>query len=427
MKFDIETEMWPLERIIPYDRNPKKHSEVQIEKLARHIAEVGWDQAIVVDEHNVILKGHGRLQVAYKLGLKEAPVIVKKGLSASLKRAVRIADNKLGESPWIPELLKLELEEIEYNEISELEPLGFEPHELKDLFEKKIDPIDTGEKDDETPEEPGIPFVKPHDVWRIGNHLLVCDDSRNPVAAARLFEEDLQIRNTALMFTDPPYGVKYDADWRKDHSNSVVENVGSLKNDDIADWTEVFTEWKPQVVYCWHDAKLCDVAKKMLTDGGLEIRNQIIWNKSIHAISRGDYHWKHESCWYAVRKGMKSNWSGKRDQTTIWDCPPPHAYNSEEEHTGHPSQKPLALAIKAIMNHEFDVVMDPFLGSGTTLIAAEKTGKTCYGMEIDPKFCCTIINRYISFVGSSDKVFRVESDDTLTPYEKVVGEIHESE
>ena len=421
MRYDNEIEMWPIERIIPYDKNPKRHPEVQIEKLAKHIAEIGWDQPIVVDEDNLILKGHGRRLAALKLGLKEVPVVQKSGLSGVQKKKVRIADNKLNEAPWVPELLKLELEEIQIDQPN-LEPLGFELHELEDLLDEPTKPIeDNPEKDDSVPEEKEeAPFVQPGDVWRLGNHILVCGDSTNQNDVLKLGMEKVD-----LIFTDPPYGVEYDADWRKDHSTAETKNMGSLQNDDKADWTATFSLIEAPVAYVWHDAKQPDITKRMLTDNGFEIRNQIIWNKSIHAISRGDYHWKHEPCWYAVRKGFKSKWSGKRDQNTVWDCPPPHGYNSKEDHTGHPSQKPVALIEKALMNHDCETVYDPFLGSGSTLIACEKVGKRCFGLEIDPKFASLIVKRYASYTTGTQAVLKVLPDQTRLTLEKVLEEMNQ--
>lgn len=416
MRYDTEIEMWPIERVVPYDHNPKRHTDVQIEKLAKTIAEIGWDQPIVVDESNVILKGHGRRLAALKLGLKLVPVTVKRGLSEVLKKKARISDNKLNEASWIPELLKMELEDIKLSGVDDLEPMGFEPHELKEIFDEKISPLDDDpEKEDGLEKEEPIVFVRPGDRWLLGNHILICGDSTK--------QEDVQklgIEKVDMIFTDPPYGVKYDADWRKDHSTAETKNMGSLQNDHIADWTATFALVEAPVAYVWHSAIKSNITQKMLTDNEYEIRNQIIWNKSIHAISRGDYHWKHEPAWYAVRKGFKSKWGGKRDQNTVWDCPPPHGYNSKEDHTGHPSQKPVALIQRALDNHECETIYDPFLGSGSTLIACQKTGKTCIGMEIDPKFASLIIQRYVKFVESSEKVFRDEGK-FLTPYAKVIA------
>lgn len=198
------------------------------------------------------------------------------------------------------------------------------------------------------------------------------------------------------MVTDPPYGVNYDADWRNHAARTSpgmgnraigAGAVGKVSNDDNSDWSQSWALSPSKVAYIWHAGKYASVVENSLLINDFEIRSQIIWNKNHFAISRGDYHWQHEPCWYAVKKGSKGNWAGDRKQTTVWEIDKP-----QKSETGHSTQKPVLCMGKPIGNHDGDVY-DPFIGSGTTMVAAHQLNRKCYGMEIDPKYCQVIIDR----------------------------------
>jgi DNA modification methylase len=206
------------------------------------------------------------------------------------------------------------------------------------------------------------------------------------------------------MVTDPPYGVEYDPSWRDGADLGVGERSrGKVQNDDIVDWTDAYTLFEGDVVYVWHAGKFTHIVAKNLEDCGFDIVSQIIWAKQHFALSRGDYHWQHEPCWYGARKGKKHHWRGARDQSTVWEIKNNNSFgNSNKEETwGHGTQKPVECMQKPIENNSLanDYVYDPFGGSGTTLIACEKTGRRCLMMELDEKYCDIIIRRWQKFTG----------------------------
>ena len=231
--------------------------------------------------------------------------------------------------------------------------------------------------------------VKPGDLWQIGEHRLLCGDSTKPEDVARL----LGGATPVLMVTDPPYGVEYDANWRNevDRANGKPYGdraIGKVQNDDVADWTPVWMLFSGDVAYVWHAGRRASEVQVSIESAGFSIRCQIVWAKQQFAISRGDYHWKHEPCWYAVRHGKTGHWAGDRSQTTLWQIDKPH-----KSETGHSTQKPLECMARPIRNHEAPEVYDPFLGSGTTMVAAQNLNRKCYGVEISPGYCAVILQR----------------------------------
>jgi DNA modification methylase len=244
--------------------------------------------------------------------------------------------------------------------------------------------------EDEVPEDNVPEIVEAGQLWRLGEHRLMCGDSTNADDVARLFGEGKPM----LMVTDPPYGVNYDPAWRqreaeKGNLSYAARRVGTVDNDDRADWTEAWDLFPGSVAYTWSPAgALLLNTGTALEKSGFEIRNMIIWSKTHLPIGRGHYHWRHEPCWYAVRKGASAHWIGDRKQSTVW----PISLDRNVE-GGHSTQKPVECMGRPIRNHEGEVY-DPFVGSGTTLIAAEQLGRRCYAMEINPHYCDVVIERY---------------------------------
>ena len=223
--------------------------------------------------------------------------------------------------------------------------------------------------------------------------------------------------------TDPPYGVELDQSWRDKALGSKAMGKGNaliVENDDKADWTDVWSIFEGNVAYVWHSSSFTDVVMNSLRNAGLEPCQQIIWNKSVMVMGRSYYHFKHEPCWYAIRKGKGHNWKGDRKQTTIWDAAPPNHImgGSKEEKTKHPTQKPAVLYEKAYLNHTVpgEYVYEPFGGSGTSVVVCEKIGRRSLTMELDPKYCDVIINRWQSFSG--EKAVHAESGLT---YDELKG------
>jgi DNA modification methylase len=246
------------------------------------------------------------------------------------------------------------------------------------------------EDDYEIPDEIKTDIVL-GDLFEIGQHRLLCGDSTNADDVNKL----LGGKEPYLMVTDPPYGVNYDPTWRHRAGINNSSRVGNVANDNNSDWTDVWNISPSTVAYIWHGGKHTSTVQASLETAGYDIRCQIIWNKQQMVFSRGDYHWKHEPCWYAVKHGNKGNWAGDRKQTSVWDIQSilqSSKKNKEDDAQIHGTQKPVECMARPIKNHDGDVY-DPFLGSGTTMVAAHQLNRKCYGMEIDPKYCQVIVDR----------------------------------
>lgn len=381
----------PIDRVVPYARNPRKNGAA-VAKVAASIREFGFRQPIVTDESLTVIAGHTRLEAARSLGLAVVPVHVATGLTPAQTKAYRLADNRSAqEAEWDFDLLAGELGELKGLDF-DLGLTGFDADEVERLLAPPSGLLD-GVGPDEVPEPPVEPITKPGDLIVLGRHRLVCGDSTR----ADVVELALGGGSPALMVTDPPYGVEYDPNWRNeaDRANGKpygARAVGLVTNDDRIDWREAFALFRGDVVYCWHACWHASSTQVSLEECDFELRAQIIWAKPQMRISRGHYHWKHEPCWYAVRKGSTADWIGDRKQTTVWEM------DHRKSDTGHGTQKPVEAMRRPLQNHGGDVY-DPFLGSGTTLIAAEMMGRTCYGVEISPAYCDVIVARWEKATG----------------------------
>jgi len=383
-----------VQELVKFSANSRTHSEEQISKIIRSIKEFGFTNPLLVDEHNLIIAGHGRLAAALAMGLTELPCVVIGGLSDAQKSALVIADNKIAiDAGWDYDILieqfKL-LKEFDFD----LTLTGFDLEELVDIFPEDEPEVFCDEDDCPVDAETRC---KLGDVWLLGEHRLMCGDSTVATDVQRLLSG--QSPNT--MVTDPPYGVKYEASWRADAKGVAKtdrEKNSNLKNDDRADWFDAYVLFPGSVAYVWHASAYTDVVMGNLRDAGFEIKQQIIWNKNVHALSRSDYHWKHEPCWYAVKKGADRNWQGGRTQMTVWDV---KSVMCEKDKTAHPTQKPIDLFERSIAHHtnQGEYVYDPFGGSGTLMIACEKTKRRSLTMELDEKYCDVIIQRYENYTG----------------------------
>jgi DNA modification methylase len=278
--------------------------------------------------------------------------------------------------------------------------------ELAAMF-KALVPRPLGKTDpDIVPPVPNDPYVKPGELWLLGDHRMLVGDATDPAAVARL----LGGAAPRLLVTDPPYGVKLDPRWRNGVYNALGESAApymlshqntDISGDTIVDWSPAF-ELVPsiEVAYVWHAGVHAAAVAAGLARLGLAIRSQIIWVKEHLVISRGDYHWQHEPCWYAVREGRTAGWEGKHDLSTTWElaCPKMIIGGSREEKLDHPAQKPLEAMARPIRHHRGDVY-EPFVGSGTTLLAAERAGRRCYAMEVEPRYAQMAKERWEAFTG----------------------------
>jgi len=386
----------PVQELVRFKANSRLHSDEQIEQIVKSIAEFGFTNPLLVDENNIIIAGHGRLEAALRSNMEAVPCIIIDGLSDPQKAALVIADNKLAlNAAWDFDVLRNQFEYLkgfDYN----LEYTGFGLEELCDILPDEMPEAFCG--DDETPAVPDEAITKPGDVWILGNHRLLCGDSTVQTDVDKLL--DGQQPNT--MITDPPYGVKYEADWRakaKGSKKTAREENSNLQNDDQADWFDAYVLFTGSVAYVWHASAYTDVVMDGLRRANFDIKQQIIWNKNVHALSRSDYHWKHEPCWYAVKKSGERNWKGGRTQMTVWDVP---SVSCEKDKTAHPTQKPVELFTRSIVHHTNpgEYVYDPFAGSGTLMVACEKSKRRALMMELDPKYCDVIVKRYENYSGS---------------------------
>ena len=373
----------------PYKRNARTHSPAQIEQIKASFERFGFTNPILIDKHGEVIAGHGRLLAAEELGLKRVPAIELSDLTPEEVKAYRLADNAIAErSGWDLDLLTEEFNSLEGD--FDAQTLGF-------TFDQASAFADSGEPEEETELLPTGPSrAKPGDLWRLGNHRLKCGDATNADDVA----DCLGGAEPHLMVTDPPYGVGYDASWRKKVKRPSGQlyggtATGKVTNDHKADWRDAFDLFPGSVAYVWHADRFSDQVLWGLRTAGFVPRAQIVWVKQRTIIGRGDYHYCHEPCFYCVRRNGKSHWNGSRKQSTVWEI------QHVKSETGHSTQKPLEAMRRPIMNNskKGDAVYDPFLGSGTTLIACQAEGRVCYGLEIDPVYVDVILARWEELTG----------------------------
>ncbi|MFI0848973.1 site-specific DNA-methyltransferase [Mesorhizobium sp. IMUNJ 23232] len=386
----LAIEYRPVSALIPYARNARTHSERQVAEIAASIREFGWTNPILVDGDNGLIAGHGRLLAARKLGMADVPVIELAGLSEAQRRAYILADNKLAlNAGWDIDLLGVELADLQSMGF-DLALTGFGEVEVSSLLARGT----AGLTDpDDVPETPKQPVTRSGDLWLLGKHRLICGDSTDATDVGQV----LAGVKPHLCVVDPPYGVAYDPAWRSqlpDHADVDLAK-GTVLNDDRADWREAWALFPGDVIYVWHGALHAATVAESLAACGFSIRSQIVWDKTRLVIGRGDYHWQHEPCWYAVRKGRKGHWSGDRKQTTVWQIP------HRKSETGHGTQKPVECMRRPIENNSSpgQAVYEPFCGSGTSIIAAEMTGRVCHAIELNPGYVDVTITRWQDFTG----------------------------
>jgi DNA modification methylase len=385
----LRLEIWPVARLIPSARNARTHSEAQVAEIAGSIQAFGFSNPILVGAEGDIVAGHGRLAAARQLGLSEVPVVVLNGLTDPQRRQLMLADNRIAlNAGWDLEMLNLELTDLSVLG-ADLAVLGFTAQELAQALNHAGGTGLTGE--DEVPELPEKAVTAVGDIWCAGSHRIACGDSTDASAVAAL----LGGLAPELMVTDPPYGVDYDPAWRHRIGVNRSARRGKVRNDDQADWGAAWSLFPGNIAYVWHGALHATTVAESLLHHGFAMRSQIIWAKERLVMSRGDYHWQHEPCWYAVR--AKGHWTGDRKQTTLWII----ASGGQDSKTTHSTQKPVECMRRPMQNNSNpgQAVYDPFLGSGTTLVAAETTGRVCLAMELEPRFVDVAVRRWQAFTG----------------------------
>jgi DNA modification methylase len=390
-------ELWPIDRLRPYERNPRTHSEGQVDQIAASMVEFGWTNPILVDENAGILAGHGRLLAARKLGLTEVPVIRFEHLSEAQKRAYLIADNQLAlEAGWDDALLAEELAWLR-DERFDLDLIGFDASELERLLAIADGETASEEAEDNVPEPPEEPVSRPGDLWVLGNHRLLCGDATVLTDVERVLGGQL----ADMTFCDPPYNV--------DYANSPKDKLRGkhrpILNDDLGGGFEAFLHdacvnivsvTKGACYMCMSSSELHTLQRAFTAAGG-KWSTFVIWAKNTFTLGRADYQRQYEPILYGWKDGSDHYWCGARDQGDVWFVDKPIRNDL------HPTMKPVALVERAIRNSSKsrDVVLDPFGGAGSTLIACEKTGRQARLIELDPKYVDTIIFRWQEFSGGT--------------------------
>jgi DNA modification methylase len=407
MKTTTEMQLVPISKLVPYVNNARTHSPEQIAKLRSSLREFGFINPVIIDRDYGVIAGHGRILAAKEEGIKEVPCVFADHLTEAQKKAYIIADNRMAmDAGWDEELLRVEIESLQG---MDFDPLltGFDEKELAALFD---DGMEAKEDDFDVDAELQKPaFSKSGDVWTLGRHRLVCGDSTKAETYTTLMDGV----KANLVITDPPYNVNYEG------------SAGKIKNDNMAG--EKFYEFllaafknmesvmaADASIYVFHADTEGLNFRRAFADAGFYLSGCCIWKKQSLVLGRSPYQWQHEPVLYGWKKNGKHQWYTGRKETTIWE------FDKPKKNGDHPTMKPIPLLAYPIGNSSManSVVLDPFGGSGSTLIACEQTDRICRTIELDEKFCDVIVNRYIEQAGSADSVSVLRGGKTYS-YEEV--------
>jgi DNA modification methylase len=395
VKPDLHIERWPLDRLIPYARNPRTHTEEQVAQIAASIAEFGFVNPVLVGADGVIIAGHARVMAARKLGLGEVPVIVLDHLSEVQRRALVIADNRLAENAgWDEEMLRVELEALREDDFH-IDLLGFEDAEIEALLAQPETESAGLTEEDAVPETAEAAVTVPGDVWVLGEHRLLCGDATVMTDVEKVLAGGL----ADMVFSDPPYNVNYGATMK----DKLRGKKRKIANDDLGDGferflrdacTNILAVTKGAIYICMSSSEL-HTLYRAFTEAGGHWSTFLIWAKNTFTMGRSDYQRQYEPILYGWKEGTDHYWCGARDQGDVWFVKKPFANDL------HPTMKPVELVERAIRNSSKsrDTVLDPFAGSGSTLVACEKTGRQARLIELEPKYCDVIIRRFEEFSG----------------------------
>ena len=388
-------ERWPTEKLVPYARNARTHSEEQVAQIAASIVEFGFTNPILAGSDGVIVAGHGRLAAAQKLGLDTVPVVVLDHLTPTQRRALIIADNRIAENAgWDDAMLRIELQSLQEDGFN-LDITGFDADALAEIMAGEETTVDGQTDDDAVPDVPATPISRPGDVWEMGNHRLVCGDATDP-KSYDLLMADAQAN---MVFTDPPYNVDY-ANSAKDKMRGkdrpiLNDNLGDGFYDFLLAALTPMLERCAGATYIAMSSSELDTLQQAFRAAGGKWSTFIIWAKNTFTLGRADYQRQYEPILYGWPEGQNRHWCGDRDQGDVWNIKKP------QKNDLHPTMKPVELVERAIRNSSRpgDIVLDPFGGSGTTLIAAEKSGRIGWLIELDPKYVDVIVRRWQDWSG----------------------------
>ena len=390
----LNIQHWPTDQLIPYARNARTHTDEQVAQIAGSIAEFGFVNPVLVGEDKVIIAGHGRLLAAQRLGLSEVPVIVLDHLNEIQRRALVLADNQISANAgWNDELLSLELSDLASDEF-DLSLLGFTEDALNELLNNSNDPGLVDE--DAVPEVEPNPVSQLGDVWQLGNHRVMCGDATSAEAMSALMDGQM----ADMVFTDPPYNVDYGnaaKDTRQTKDRRILnDNLGDAFYDFLHGAMIQMLSVTKGALYVSMSSSELDTLQKAFRDAGGKWSTFIIWAKNTFTLGRADYQRQFEPILYGWKEGNDHFWCGARDQGDVWFI------NKPNKNDLHPTMKPVELVERAIRNSSKsqDIVLDAFGGSGTTIIACEKTGRYGRVLELDPKYVDVIIKRWQDYSGS---------------------------
>ena len=398
-----ELQLVPVEKLVPYINNARTHSPEQIYKLRASLREFGFINPVIIDRDFGVIAGHGRILAAKEEGIAEVPCVFADHLTEAQKKAYIIADNRMAmDAGWDEELLRVEIEALEAEDFNPL-LTGFDEDELSKLFDDGNETQEDNFDVESELEKPAI--TKPGDVWLLGRHRLVCGDSTKPDT----FDTLMDGKKANLVITDPPYNVNYEG------------SAGKIKNDNMANdafyrfLLEAFKNTEAVMssdasIYVFHADTEGLNFRRAFADAGFTLSGCCIWKKQSLVLGRSPYQWQHEPVLFGWKKSGKHKWYAGRKETTIWE------YDKPKKNGDHPTMKPIPLLAYPIKNSSVtnSIVLDPFGGSGSTLIACEQTDRICYTIELDEKFCDVIVKRYIEQTGSADKVSVVRDGSERT-------------
>lgn len=399
---------WHLESFLikdlkPHPKNPRQINKKQQQHLEALIQKFGLIDKPIINRDLTIIGGHQRIAILKKMKEKEVQCWIPDHQLTTEEIDHLCIGLNLNQGTWDYDILANEWEPLNLLE------WGFSEEQLLDCA-KEIEKIEPDEDDEQVlePAKDEDASTKLGDLYELNNHRIICGDSTMPDITQKVLNGEEPI----LMVTDPPYGVEYDPSWR-DAAGKGCRAKGKVQNDDKVNWALAWHLFPGSVAYIWHAGKYASEVQKSLEEAEYSIISQIVWIKQHFALSRGDYHWQHEPCWYAVKKDHPHNWQGARDQATVWEIANLNCFGKSkeenEERTAHSTQKPIECMARPIRNNtaKGEGVYDPFLGSGTTLIAAEILDRTCYGIELSPAYCDIIVNRWVKIMQKNNKQYKV--------------------
>ena len=387
---NLTIQLWPLERLIPYARNARTHSGEQVSQIAASIAEFGFNNPVLVDSQGGIIAGHGRVLAARRLNLAEVPVIVLAHLNENQKRAFALADNKLTlNAGWDQAMLCLELEALARQDFS-LELTGFSSPEIEDVLARARQQALTDP--DEAPEWDPVAVSRPGEMWVLGAHRVLCGDATRTADVERVLEGG----KCALIFTDLPYNVDYRGKGRR-KMKLANDNLGAEFHKFLtAACVSMLRVSEGPLYICMSSSELHHLHTAFTSAGG-HWSTYVIWAKNTFTLGRSDYQRQYEPILYGWPAGRKHFWCGARNQGDVWSIDKPRVNDL------HPTMKPVALVERAIENssERGAVVLDPFAGSGSTLIACETSGRRGRAIELDPRYVDVVIRRWQAYTGGT--------------------------